>query len=89
MDFDLFTLALGFLFQPDITIAPATELPALDPDFGLPSVLTLIGSMCGSLRSDLRFSNPCQLDQIIHAAASLQIMVELVDRKRESRVRGW
>jgi hypothetical protein len=71
---DILTAALGFLFEPNSTIASATELPALDPSFGLLAVLTLIGPMGGSLRSDLHFLHPRQLDEVIYAAVCLQIM---------------
>jgi hypothetical protein len=78
-------VALGFLFQPNISIASATELPDLNPDLGLPAILTLVSSMGGSLGSDLSFSHPCQLDEVIHAAADLKVMAVLVSRKEERR----
>jgi hypothetical protein len=68
------TVALGFLFQPDVSIASTAELSDLNPDLGLPTVLTLVGSMGGSLGSDLRFSYPCQLDEVVHAASNLKVM---------------
>jgi hypothetical protein len=77
---------LGFLFQPNISIGTAAELLLLDPDLGLPAVLTLVGLMGGSLRSDLGFSHPCQLYEVIHAAVSLEVIEVLVSRKEEPRV---
>jgi hypothetical protein len=71
---DIPTTALGFLFEPNSTIASAAKFSALDPGFGLPAVLTTVGSMGGSLRSNFRFSYPCQLDDVIHAAVCIQIM---------------
>jgi Na+/glutamate symporter len=71
------TVALSFLFQPNISIASAAEFLALDPGFGLPAVLSLVGSMGGSLGSDFSFSESCQLNEVIHSAASLEIMAVL------------
>lgn len=86
MNPDILTVALGFLFQPNISIGTAAQLPAFDPDLGLPAVLTLVGSMGGSLGSDFGFSDPCQLDEVIHAAVSPDVMAVLVSRVEERGV---
>jgi hypothetical protein len=84
-DLVILTLALGFLFQPNISIGSAAELPDLNPDLGLPAILTLVGSMGGSLGSDLRFSHACQLDEVVHASANLRVMAVFVSRNEERR----
>jgi hypothetical protein len=85
-DHDLLTVALGFFFQPNISIGTAAQLPAFDPDLGLPAVLTLAGSMGGSLRSDFGSSDPCQLNKVSHAAVSPEVMAILVSRIEERGV---
>lgn len=71
---DMLNAALDFLLEPNSTIASAAKFPDLDPDFRVPAILAVVDPMGGSLRSDVRFFDPRQLDDVIHGAVYLQIM---------------